>query len=116
MIAQVWLPWCCSPLIWVDPTYAQKLGWLQQYRTTLESYTEMLALVRTLQHQLKQKGLTEHSLTSFIEQTQPLELSPRNQAFKVKLLDYLDIQTAELRPEKSFLGSSDLIESINGHV
>ena len=70
--------------------------------------------MRTLQQQLKQKGLTQNSKTDFIEQTQPLQLSPSNEVFKAKLLDYLDLQTASLPPEKSLLGSSDLIESLFG--
>ena len=41
-------------------------------------------------------------------------LSYRYEAFKTKLLDYLEVETASLPPEKSLLGSSDLIESLFG--
>jgi len=94
--------------------FQEKLGWLQEYRTRLEPYTEMLTLVRTLQHQLKHKGLTEHSKTDFIEQIGCQHLSPRLVAFKEKLLYYLELQTAGLPPDQSLLGSSDTIESLFG--
>ncbi|NEQ85277.1 MAG: hypothetical protein F6K26_35715 [Moorea sp. SIO2I5] len=94
--------------------FFEKLGWLQEYRTILEPLTEMLTLVRTLQQQLKQQGLTEHSLTNFIEQTRLLPLSKRTAALKTKLLDYLKFETASLPSEKPLLGSSDIIESIFG--
>ena len=94
--------------------FEQKLGWLQDYRTALEPYTQMLALVRTLQQQLKQQGLTECSKTDFIEQTRSLQLSPRLVAFTAKLLDYLERETASLPSDKPWLGSSDIIESLFG--
>lgn len=94
--------------------FLQKLGWLLEYRTLLEPYSQMLALVRTLQHQLKHQGLTTETKTNFIKQTSSRQLSPRLLAFKRKLLYYLDLQTAALPPEQSLLGSSDIIESIFG--
>ena len=94
--------------------FREKLGWLQDYRTTLEPYTQMITLVRTLQHQLKQRGLTEQSLTDFIKQTRFLPLSERTESFKEKLLDYLELETASLPADKPLLGSSDIIESVFG--
>ena len=94
--------------------FLEKLGWLQDYRTTLEPYTQMLTLVRTLQHQLKQRGLTEHSLTDFIKHTRFLPLSKRTESLKEKLLDYLELETASLPAALTLLGSSDIIESLFG--
>ncbi|WP_424095944.1 hypothetical protein [Moorena producens] len=94
--------------------FFEKLGWLQEYRTILEPYTQMLTLVRTLQQQLKEQGLTEQSLTNFIEKTRFLPLSERTAAIKTKLLDYLKLETASLPSDKPLLGSSDIIESIFG--
>ena len=96
--------------------FFQKLGWLQEYRTQLEPYTSKLALVRTLQHDVKHQGLTTKTKTNLIEQTRSWQLSPRLVADHRKLLDYLDLQTAALPPEQSLLASSDTIESLNGHV
>ena len=92
----------------------QKLGWLQEDRTTLEPYTSKLGLVRTLQQQLKQQGLTEHSLADFIEQTRFLPLSPRSAAEHTKLLNYIEQETTSLPADQALLGSSDIIESVFG--
>ena len=94
--------------------FEQKLGWLKDYQIALEPYHQMLALVRTLQQQLKQQGLTDRSKTDFIEQTSALQLSSRLSAFKAKLLDYLERETAALPSDKPWLGSSDMIESLFG--
>ena len=64
--------------------------------------------MRTLQHQLKQQGLTEHSLTDFIEQTRFLPLSPRSAADHTKLLNYIEQETASLPADQALLGSSDI--------
>lgn len=94
--------------------FLEKLGWPPEYRTTLEPYTQMLTKVRTLQHQLKQRGLTEHSLNDFIKQTRFLPLSERTESEEEKLLDYLVLETASLPADKALLGSSDIIESYEG--
>ena len=94
--------------------FEQKLGWLKDYQIALTPYHQMLALVRTLQQQLKQQGLTDRSKTDFIEQTSALQLSPRLSDFKAKLLDYLERETATLPSDKPWLGSSDMIESLFG--
>ncbi len=94
--------------------FEQKLGWLKDYQIALKPYHQMLALVRTLQQQLKQQGLTDRSKTDFIEQMSALQLSPRLSAFKAKLLDYLERETAALPSDKPWLGSSDMIESLFG--
>lgn len=94
--------------------FEQKLGWLKDYQSALKPYHQMLTLVRTLQQQLKRQGLTDHSKNRFIEQTDSLQLSPRLSAFKAKLLDYLERETASLPSEKPWLGSSDIIESLFG--
>lgn len=94
--------------------FEQKLGWLPEYRSTLETYTQMLSLVRTLQQQLKQQGLSQDSKTDFIERTRSLQVSPRVETFRGRLLDYLEGETASLPSDKPFLGSSDMIESLFG--
>ena len=96
------------------PYFEQKLGWLKAYQSALKPYHQMLTLVRTLQQQLKQQGLTDRSITAFIEQTNALQLSPHLSAFKAKLLDYLERETASLPSDKSWLGSSDMIEFLFG--
>lgn len=94
--------------------FEQKLGWLQTYHSLLQPYLQMLALVRTLQRQIKHQGLTQQSKSEFIAHTQAWELSPRLECFQAKLLAYLERETAALPSEKPLLGSSDIIESIFG--
>jgi len=94
--------------------FKEKLGWLQDYRTTLEPYTQMLTLIRTLEQDVKQQGLTEQSLTNFIKQTRSRSLSERTESLKRKLLDYIEQETASLPADKPLLGSSDIIESLFG--
>jgi hypothetical protein len=94
--------------------FEEKLGWLQTYRDALEPFTQMLTLVRTLQHQLKHQGLNLQSKPDFIKQTSALTLSPRSEAFKAKLIDYLERETIALPADQSLLASSDIIESLFG--
>ena len=76
----------------------------------------MLSLVRTLQDQLKHDGLSEHSLPDFLERIQPQEQdwSERTQGFKAQLIHYLEHETQAIPAETSWLGSSDIIESLFG--
>ena len=93
-----------------------KLGWLAEALAPLQPIFEMLSLVRTLQDQLKHDGLSAHSLPDFLEriQSQEQDWSERAQGFKAQLIHYLEHETQAIPAETSWLGSSDIIESLFG--
>lgn len=94
--------------------FEQALGWVIESVDTLAPFQKMLSLVATLQQQLKTQGLTHSTQHWFELETQALDLCPRLQAFRAKLIDYLAQQTQALPAESVFMGASDIIESIFG--
>ncbi len=96
--------------------FKAKLGWLADTLKALTPVSEMLSLVRILQDQLKHQGLTSQSMSEFLQRTHSLEhtLTPRTQAFKAKLIEYLERETQAIPKDTSWLASSDIIESLFG--
>lgn len=96
--------------------FEAKLGWVAIHLEALRHLQHMLALVGTLQEQLKHQGLCTGSLDDFLKrsQAQNLDLGARALAFKAKLIDYLEHETCSLTEGNCLLATSDIIESLFG--
>ena len=94
--------------------FQDKLGWVQSYQVDVAGYAQMMALVNTVEQQLKQDGLDKTAPDRFAHHTATWTLSPRWQRFRNQILTYLHTQSEPLPPDQTWLASSDVLESIFG--
>lgn len=89
-----------------------KLGWLVDYQSELVRWHQMTVLTRTLETQLKKLGINQQSLTNF-EKNQ-FEVDSELLNFQQHICDYVVIQSSRIQDDKTFLATSDVIESLFG--
>jgi hypothetical protein len=102
--------------------FYEKLGWLLNHRTDIQTYSEMLALIGSAQTQIKNQGLHHKSLSEWLEflvQNSPQnvatpEVSPRVQKIQTGIEEYLADEVQKIPAELILLGTSDVIESLFG--
>lgn len=94
--------------------FQEKLGWLKEYQTDLVIYKQMLDLIKVVFKQLKEKGLNRESINEFIKTVKPLPLTKRSNNLKNKIIEYLESETRRIPSGETFLGTSDILESLLG--
>lgn len=90
-----------------------KFGWLKDYQQDILMWGQMVLMTRTLETQLKQNGLNQQSLAEF-ELKQLSLFSNETLAFQQNILEYITIEIQKIPKGKTFLATSDIIESIFG--
>ena len=93
--------------------FIDKLGWLVDYQPELIRWHQMTVLTRTLETQFKKSGINQQSLTSFEENEWEFVDSQLLQ-FHQNICDYVVTQSSKIQDEKTFLATSDVIESLFG--
>ncbi|MBG1258247.1 hypothetical protein F8S20_20105 [Nostoc sp. BAE] len=101
----------------IDPSVIKKklidkLGWLVDYQSELVRWHQMTVLTRTLETQLKKLGINQQSLTNF--KKNQFEVDSELLNFQQHICDYVVIQSSHIKDEKTFLATSDVIESLFG--
>jgi hypothetical protein len=98
--------------------FYEKLGWLFDYRSEIQTYAELLALINSVQTQIKSQGLHRQScsqwLESFSPPLAPSAVNPIVYEFHRQIEAYLVEETTKITTELTLLGSSDVIESLFG--
>jgi hypothetical protein len=102
--------------------FYEKLGWLFNHRTDIQTYSEMLALIGSTQTQIKNQGLHNRSLAEWLEslaQALPRSINtysvnPRVQKIQAGIEEYLVDEVNKIPAELILLGTSDVIESLFG--
>jgi hypothetical protein len=102
--------------------FYEKFGWLLSYRTDIQTYSEMLALISSVQTQIKNQGLHSLSRSQWIEtleQNSPrsittLEGNPRVQKIQSQIEAYLVDEVQKIPARLTLLGTSDVVESLFG--
>ena len=102
--------------------FYEKFGWLLSYRTDIQTYSEMLALISSVQTQIKNQGLHHESRSQWIEaleQNSPrsittLEVNPRVQKIQSQIEEYLVDEVQKIPARLTLLGTSDVVESLFG--
>jgi hypothetical protein len=102
--------------------FYEKLGWLFSHRTDIQTYSEMLALIGSVQTQIKNQGLHDRSLAQWLEslpQNLPSsvitpEVNPRVQKIQAGIEEYLVDEVKKIPDKEILLGTSDVIESLFG--
>jgi hypothetical protein len=98
--------------------FYEKLGWLFGYRSEIQTYSELLALIDSAQTQIKSQGLHHQSCLQWLESVPPLlapsAVNPIISAFHGRIESYLVDETNKITTDLILLGSSDVIESLFG--
>lgn len=95
--------------------FHEALGWLNEFRTEIAEYAELIELVNRTQKILKTQGLNTHSSQHLAEALAEHRWSGRAERFTQGIHDYLQDQTQTLPDGPTFLATSDVVESLFGH-
>ncbi|NJN11694.1 MAG: hypothetical protein HC836_30875 [Richelia sp. RM2_1_2] len=95
------------------PKIKDKLGWLANFQSDLMHWSQMASLTRSVETQLKSQGINQKSLKIF-EKSQLIFTDANLQNFQQKLREYITTQSEKIQDERTFLATSDVIESLFG--
>lgn len=96
----------------INKKLIDKFGWLVDYQVELINWHQMTVLTRTLETQLKNLGINQQSLTNF--EKNKFEVDSELLEFQQKISDYVVTQSSHIQDGKTFLATSDVIESLFG--
>ena len=94
----------------------QKLGWLHDFRKQLELWKEWLEIATTVEKEVKQNGYTQHTPAIIRNALTPIVKSKIGKKLSADLLDFVSIQSKQVRGKERLLGSSEIIESAFGKL
>jgi hypothetical protein len=90
-----------------------KLGWLTGYELELIKWNQMLLLTRSVETHLKQAGISRQSPNHF-EKERVIFSDLNIENFQQHIFHYLNVQSEKFKTGGTFLGTSDVIESLFG--
>ncbi|WPL15341.1 hypothetical protein Thiowin_00232 [Thiorhodovibrio winogradskyi] len=96
--------------------FLEAFEWVLAYRDSVPEWTQTSAVSKTIQTVVKTKGLartTADAVKAALAELGPL--SPPVEAFQTQMLTHLQGEAAKLPEGATWLGSSDIIESVFGH-
>lgn len=89
----------------------KKLGWLAEYELDLARWNQMVLLTRNIEKDLKELGINDKSKEDFEKKCRNFE-DLHIQEFQQKIFGYISKESEKLKIQKTFLASSDVIESL----
>lgn len=92
----------------------QKISWLINYKKYLDKWEIMVFLTRSLELQLKLEGINQQSLKKFEKQISSIAIPRELLDFKQKIVNYISLEISKLKPNKTVLATTDVLESIFG--
>jgi len=93
----------------------EKLGWLRGFRQEVGRYQRLLGAVEVAQREVKNHGLGRQTATLVFRELSPEVLQDASLAdFLTELRDYLKEEGGKVPIGQSWLGTSDVIESLFG--
>jgi hypothetical protein len=98
-------------LLWLE----QRLGWLRGFRGEVVQYARLMEIVKVVEKEVKNEGLSRQTP----QRVQELlaaggDSEGRWAGLLAKVRDYLDKEAGQVPQGQTWLGSSDLIESLIG--
>lgn len=90
-----------------------KFGWLRDYQEELCIWEQMVLMTRTIEAQLKINGINHKSRIEFENKQFPTATNLIS-VFRHNILEYITVESSQIPLEKTFLATSDIIESIFG--
>lgn len=90
-----------------------KFGWLRDYQAEIAIWGQMVHLTRILETQLKRNGINQQSITEFKRQLFSTSTNLLS-VFQHNIIEYITTESSQIPTGKTFLATSDVIESIFG--
>lgn len=93
----------------------EKLGWLQDFRQEVGHYQRLLDVVRQVEEEVKNNGLGQQTVKKVCSALGPdVQKDARLNDFLTRLRGYLKEEGGKIPAGESWLGTSDVIESLFG--
>ena len=92
----------------------EKLSWVMEYQKSLDKWSKMLLITRTIEKRVKTEGLTEKLLEEYRQNYQHLEKRERETILITQIEEYLVEEMDKIKDNESRIISSDVIESLFG--
>ena len=93
--------------------YKNKVSWVKDFAEDMKEWRSMLNIINLLMKEIKQNGLSNHTLSIVSEKMAKIELTSQNlKKMKNDILNYIIEQSKDLNG--IYLGTSDIIESMFG--
>ena len=94
----------------------QKLGWVTGYRAELSEWEGLLTTTRKTEKYVREKGYTRGCEKVLSEELPAQGLSPRVQAARNALLEFVEEEGNKAREGERLPGSSEVLESVIGKL
>jgi hypothetical protein len=92
-----------------------KLGWLQEFRQVVVRYQHLMEAVRQTEQEVKNHGLRQQTALQVWSQLPPEVVQDASlEGFLTELKSYLEEEGSKVPPGETWLGTSDVIESLFG--
>jgi hypothetical protein len=93
---------------------SEKLGWLRQFRTALQTWSEWLTLIRTAEAHVQTAGYHRHLRAELRTRLRPLATTESSRELLKDLQHFLGRQTASLKSGVRLIGTTEVLESLIG--
>ena len=119
---QKMLTFLAAPQAAREPTFdrelvQEKLGWVTGFRSQLEEWGELFAIIAAAESFVRHHGLYREVHLELEQQLLPLPAqTERTQRVRRELVAFVAEQEAEAHPGERLLGSSEVIESVLGKL
>jgi hypothetical protein len=92
----------------------KKLGWLRAYRTSLQTWSDWLTIVRTAEDHVNTSGYHRRLRSELRQKLRSLAKTPSSRKLLNEMLEFIRQQVTRLRKDERLIGSTEVLESIIG--
>lgn len=92
----------------------EKLGWLREYRSALNEWSQLLQLAGTAEDYVRKEGYHRKAKAELRSRLKPLARSQAGRRMSAALLKFVDEQSSQAKEQERLIGSSEVIESLIG--
>lgn len=92
----------------------EKLGWLQEFRTEIEDWSQTLQVIQIANHQVRSEGYHSASREALSERLHGCGQTPSAAQVKTEIMEFVGAEASKAQPGERLPGSSESIESSFG--
>ena len=94
--------------------FEELFGWTYEQSSAIHLYSILLQMVEFIEEKLKNHGLNRRTVASCRKHIKKLSYSELSRAFGCEIIEFLEQQIQKVPLGKTYLASSDIIESLIG--
>jgi len=103
-----------------EPSHAKQfnkhLGWLQNYRKEIKRWTMFVSLANKAKELVRKEGMQHNIEDKFMKNIIGIPLDTEGLKFVDDIVEFFHAHSVKLDPDKIYLGSSEIIESLFGKL